>query len=123
MENWRDLGMQNRTAAHELFGWKRWRACVNRAYFAAYSRATDALLAVPISMPRGREGPNHIALPNAIGYNLTALGDQKRWKLADMIRLLYDLRCLADYRPSVDVGESEARIALGLMRQAFSLLE
>lgn len=51
------------------------------------------------------------------------LADRKRRRLSGLVKELYNLRCLADYRPSVIVEEDEARIALGLMKQAFDLLE
>ena len=81
------------------------------------------MLAVPVVMPAGREGPHHIPLPEIVGYNLSTLEMTHRWRLADVLRSLYNLRCLADYRPSVDIEQDEARIAVGLMRRVFDLLE
>lgn len=123
MATWQEVGQDNRTAAHELFLHQRWRSCVSRAYYAAYSAVTDALFKVPVTMPAGREGPHHIPLAEIVGYNLTSLREPARWRLAGLVKRLYDLRVIADYRPSVDVDEPEARIALGLMNQIFLLLE
>jgi uncharacterized protein (UPF0332 family) len=123
VESWRDLAAQNRSAAHELLARRRWRACVNRAYYAVYAETTAALADARLAMPAGREGPHHIPLPQVVGYNLMSLANTDRWRLADLIGRLYAMRCLADYRPSVSVEQDEARISLGLMRRALSLLE
>lgn len=123
MATWAELASSNRTAAIRLFAKNTWRGSVSRAYYAVYSGVSDALLKVPLSMPSGREGPHHIPLPEIIGNNLTTLSDKKRWRLSGLVKQLYDLRCLADYRPSVVVEEDEARITLGMMKQAFDLLE
>lgn len=123
MATWQELAKFNRTAAIQLFTKDTWRGCVSRAYYATYSGVTDALLKIPIAMPAGREGPHHIPLPAMIGNNLTTLAANKRWRLSGLVKQLYDLRCLADYRPSVAVEENEARITLGLMKKAFDLLE
>jgi hypothetical protein len=123
MATWMELATFNRSAAVRLFAKDTWRGCVSRAYYAVYSGVADALIRIPVAMPAGREGPHHIPLPEIIGNNLTTLAQHKRWRLSGLVRTLYDLRCLADYRPSVVVEEDEARITLGLLKQAFDLLE
>jgi len=42
-----------------------------------------------------------------------------RWQLAGVIEKLYKIRVVADYMPQVPVNETQARLALGLMRQSF----
>lgn len=123
MATWAELAKWNRSAAIRLFEKDTWRGCVSRAYYAVYSGVTDALLRVPVTMPAGREGPHHVPLPEIVGHNLTMLAVRKRWRLSGLVKELYNLRCLADYRPSVIVEEDEARITLGLMKQAFDLFE
>jgi uncharacterized protein (UPF0332 family) len=122
MATWAEMATSNRTAAIQLFTNKAWRSSVCRAYYAVYAGVTAALIRVPVTMPVGREGPNHLPLPGIVGNNLTLLEETKRWRLSGLIKQLYDLRCLADYRPSVIVEEDEARITMGLMTQAFNLL-
>lgn len=123
MATWAELARSNRTAAIRLFAKDTWRSCICRAYYAVYSAVAHALGNVPVAMPAGREGPHHLPLPQIIGNNLTLLPEVKRWRLSGVVKQLYDLRCLADYRPSVVVEEEEARITLGLMKQAFDLLK
>ncbi|HEX4124744.1 MAG TPA: HEPN domain-containing protein [Tepidisphaeraceae bacterium] len=123
MDTWESIANSNRTAAIRLFSHGMWRSCVSRAYYAVYAAVSNALVKVPIAMPAGREGPNHLPLPDLIGNNLTRLSHGKRWRLSGLVRQLYDLRCLADYRPSIVVEKDEARITLGLMEQAFGLLK
>lgn len=74
-------------------------------------------------MPRGRSSPSHAKLPDIIGNNLTGISYPVRWRLAGTTRKLYNLRIMADYVPSVAVEERDARLALGLMKQAFGFLE
>lgn len=123
MTSWRDIATQNRSAAIELFALRRWRGCVNRAYFAVYSEVTHALLAVPVTMPAGRQAPNHLTLPNLVNYNLMGLGGRNRWRLSGLVKKLYDLRCVADYRRLPAVAEADSRVALSLMEKAFNFLQ
>lgn len=74
-------------------------------------------------MPAGRNNPTHLSLPRIVGNNLTQLGSPIRWRLSGLVHELYGLRIIADYRPEVDVDEPEARVAMGLMVQAFGCLE
>jgi len=120
MATWRDLANDDYGAAGELFRKKRWRSCVSRAYYAAYAAVTDALVRGNITMPAARANPTHAALPNMIENNLTRVAS--RWKLSSIVRKLYRLRIMADYDPRRDVERSEARIAMGLMTDAFQSL-
>lgn len=121
--DWKDLARDNRFAVYETFSHGRWRTCLSRAYYAVYSAATEALTRRGMSMPRGRSSPSHAKLPDIIGNNLTGISYPVRWRLAGTTRKLYNLRIMADYVPSVAVEERDARLALGLMKQAFGFLE
>ncbi len=70
-------------------------------------------------MPAGRGNPKHATLPALVGNNLTSVRIQTRWRLSGLVKKLYDLRVIADYLPGVGLEEPEARIAVGLMDQAF----
>ena len=122
MASWRDMGIQNRTTANQLFKARQWRSCVSRAYYALYAELTHQLLRAKVSMPAGRGNPKHLALPMLVGNNLTSIRPQARWRLSGLVKKLYDLRVMADYLPKIDIDESEARIAMGLMDQAFLCL-
>ena len=122
MATWKNLAKDNRTASYEVLGHSRWRSCVSRAYYAVYSQATAELIRRGVTMPEGRQGPSHRKLADRVGNNLTGISHALRWRLAGIIMKLYQLRISADYVPSDAVGEDEARMSLGLMNQAFSLL-
>jgi hypothetical protein len=123
MATWRDLAVESRTAAIELFTGKRWRNFASRAYFALYAQLSEHLLRCGVTMPTDREGPHHTPLPTLVGTHLSTLPPGLRWKVAAAARALYHYRCVADYRPSMSMGHHEARIVLSLMNRAFSLLE
>ncbi|MCX7049202.1 MAG: HEPN domain-containing protein [Candidatus Sumerlaeota bacterium] len=122
MTRWADLAKDNRLAAYEVFEKQRWRTFVSRAYYAAYSATTEALVQHGVTMPMGRSGPSHAKLPELAGTNLTGIGYSLRWRLSGAIGKLYELRIMADYMPDVLVEENEARVAQGLMKQVFDCL-
>ena len=123
MTTWDDMAQESRTAAAELSTRERWRSSVSRAYYAIYAKATAMLNSAGVNMPAGRSNPSHRRLPVMIGNNLTAIDNPRRWRLADLVQQLYNLRIIADYEPNMAIEEDEARIALSLMSQAFRCLE
>ena len=122
-EGWRDLAHSGRTAAYELFERKRWRSCASRAYYATYSEVTHALLAAGTTMPASQNNPKHKTLADLVTTNLRSLNLPRRTRLAAIVIAAYNLRIAADYLPDVDLDESDARDAIGLMATAFSLLK
>ena len=122
MATWKDLASDNRSASHEMFGHCRWRACISRAYYATFSEAVEELTLGGVTMPQKRSSPSHAKLPEMVGNNLTRLSHSIRWRLAGIIRKLYDLRIMADYVPSMPVAENDARLSLSLMDQVFCIL-
>lgn len=123
MATWTDMARENRTSACELMESRRWRNAISRAYFAVYAETTARLHRMRVTMPAGRSNPSHKRLSEIVGYQLSRLDPLHRWRLAGMIGQLYRLRIIADYRPDVDVAADEARIAMGLMVQAWRILE
>jgi hypothetical protein len=123
MTTWRDMARESRTSANELFDSHHWRDFASRAYYAVYSEVTHALLAAHMTMPAGRGNPRHRSLPVLVGNNLHLLSLPKRWQLASLISKLYLFRIIADYQPAMTLDETDARICLGLMTQAFILLK
>jgi uncharacterized protein (UPF0332 family) len=121
MANWKTLADENYAAAHLLVRDGRWRSALNRAYYAVYARTAGLLTAARIAMPAGREGPHHSVLPDLVAKRLVRLG-AKRWSASSLVRGLYGLRVIADYRPSVTVEETDARAAVGMMMRAFQVL-
>lgn len=120
---WKELARENRTTACELFEANRWRSAASRAYYAIYARVTDVLLSAGATMPSGRSNPKHKTLPELVGNNLSAISLSKRWRLAGLIKQLYDFRIIADYRPAVTLDGDDARICFAVMNQAFLCLK
>jgi HEPN domain-containing protein len=120
---WISVAMASYGAAIELKNGRHWRSAVSRAYYAVYSKLSGCLRELGVAMPAGREGPSHGSLPDLVESNLTTLRAQERPRLASRLRELYRLRVLADYWPSLNLGEAEAQSALRLMGDVFHWLE
>lgn len=118
MATWQDLGQDCFNAAGELRRHGRWRSAISRAYYAAYSRIVQGLIARGVTMP-ARGNPSHVSLPSLVVIHLVDLSHARRSSLAAAVRRLYRLRLAADYQPATDVGEPDWRFALGLMAQVF----
>ncbi|HET6251532.1 MAG TPA: hypothetical protein VFE47_27860 [Tepidisphaeraceae bacterium] len=76
-------------------------------------------------MPTNREGPNHPGetgtggIRRLIETSMPNMQQDKRVKLSEFIGRLYTLRIDADYKPSVEVGNRDAREALTIMNKVF----
>jgi hypothetical protein len=97
-----------------------------RAYYAAFSKVTFDLAAMPgVVFPPGREGPKHPGTTGTGGIrrqivdHLTNLDPDRRAKLSELIGRLYTLRIAADYKPSVAVDARDAREAVSIMNTVF----
>ncbi len=124
-ESWYDLASNARKAASRLVS-ENYRSCLNRAYYAAYSKVTFALAAAPgVAFPAGREGPNHPGETGTGGIRrliLSSMPDMdqpRRIKLSELVGRLYTLRIDADYKPSVEVTDGDAREAVSIMNTIF----
>lgn len=119
---WLDLARGARKATAVLVQ-EHYRSAVARAYYAAYSKVTHELLAAGLTMPAGRDGPNHTggrgAIRPMIETSMPNMAPEKRVKLSELIGRLYTLRIDADYRPSTEVDAREAREAVSLMNTVF----
>jgi hypothetical protein len=105
---------------------ENYRSCLNRAYYAAYSKVTFALTAAPnVTFPAGREGPNHPGelgtggIRRSIETSMPAMQQARRVWLSELIGRLYTLRIDADYKPSVRVNDGDAREAISIMQLVF----
>jgi uncharacterized protein (UPF0332 family) len=119
---WKTVAQDNYSAASALFTQRRWRSAISRAYYAVYSLVGHALSAKGVTMPMGREGPSHKKVPVLVERNLLELRDV-RWRVSKMVHDMYDYRLAADYKPSDDVGDADARKSLGLMRSVFVFMK
>jgi len=121
-DSWRAVAQDRLEAAGELLPSRRWRSVISRAYYAAYARISGALREVGFAMPTGREGPSHGQIAEIVENNLSTVRREDRRLVSGRIRRLYNLRVMADYRPSTLVDNGEAREALRLMHDVFRML-
>lgn len=124
-ESWFDLASDARKAASRLAS-DRYRSCLSRAYYAAYSKVTFALARSPnVTFPAGREGPNHPGetgvggIRRLIETSMPDMDQARRVWLSELIGRLYTLRIDADYRASVEVNAGDAREAVAIMNTVF----
>lgn len=124
-ESWFDLARNARKAASRLAA-DNYRSCLNRAYYAAYSKVAFALAGSPnVTFPRKREGPNHPGetgtggIRRLIETSMPDMEPARRVWLSGQIGRLYTLRIDADYKPSVEVNAGDAREAISIMNTVF----
>src|SRR5687768_5925013 len=104
-QTWLEVSRDARSAANRLVLEERFRSCVARAYYAAYSKVTHELVAVAgLTMPPDREGPSHARLRPLIETSMPNMSQNRRRRLSELVGRLYTLRIDADYKPSVDVA-------------------
>jgi hypothetical protein len=122
---WSEVANGARKAASRLVS-EHSRSCLSRAYYAVYSKVTFDLTAIPgVAFPVGDEGPRHPGrtgtggIRRLIETHTTHLSSPKRIRLSELVGRLYTLRCVADYRPSVDVDARDAREAVSIMNTIF----
>ena len=125
MTTWHEVAREARQAANELVA-TRYRSCLSRAYYAAYSKVThDLSAATNVTFPPGREGPNHPGetgtggIRRLIETSMPAMSPDRRRKLSELVGELYTLRLYADYRPSIDIDAADAREAISMMNTVF----
>src|SRR5688572_22380401 len=118
MATWYELAQDSRRAANEMVE-TRFRSCLSRAYYAAYSKVTHALSAAPgLTFPPDREGPSHPGelgtggIRRLIETSMPGMSQERRVKLSELVGSLYTLRLYADYRPSIERCERRARGSL-----------
>ncbi len=124
-QTWFELASDARKAASRQVS-EHYRSCLSRAYYAVYSKVTFDLSITPgVSFPAGDEGPKHPGrtgtggIRRLIETHMTAMDRPKRVKLSELVGRLYTLRCVADYRPSIDVDARDAREAVSIMNTIF----
>jgi uncharacterized protein (UPF0332 family) len=119
-QTWLDLARDARKAANTLVTEDRFRSCVARAYYAAYSKVTHELVVTAgLDMPPNREGPSHARIRPIIETSMPNMTQSKREKLSELVGRLYTLRVDADYKPSTRVEGVEAREAISIMKTIF----
>jgi uncharacterized protein (UPF0332 family) len=111
---WIRAGADALHAAGELQAQGHYRSSVSRSYYAAYSYIAAVLVLKPgMNFQDDREGPEHEPLADHIknflmrDYTTNALKEMRAG-----IRVLYDARILADYRPRVAMLNASSLRAL-----------
>jgi uncharacterized protein (UPF0332 family) len=122
-QNWLEVAQDARNAANEMVQ-DRFRSCISRAYYAAYSKVAHELaFTAGLTMPADRGGPHHTggrgAIRPMVETSMPNMEQAKRVKLSELIGRLYTLRVDADYKPSVEVEGRDAREAISIMKTIF----
>lgn len=118
-ETWQSIGSDSRKAAAKLVREKHFRSAAARAYYAAFSKITQDLLAAGLQTAPGSEGFGHSRIRKIIQTSMPDSDQMKRRTLSHMLGRLYTLRIYADYRPSKHFDKAEAREAVSLMNKIF----
>lgn len=123
-ETWQDLANSNRATAQNLVASRAvavaHRSVANRAYYAVYAKLTFELLRLGYTPPQGRQGPSHAELRGRLMLAYFKQRYPQDWSSLDAyVRQSYDLRVVADYQPSTDFDEFDARQALYFMKRVF----
>lgn len=116
MATWHEIGQDNFRAGRELFDRKRYRSCVSRFYYAAFSVLTHELILAGAGFGDQQETPNHKGLPKLVRLHL-AINDGPKSECISIIRRLYAARIVADYQRRT-INENISR---GVMRDAANL--
>lgn len=118
-DTWLDVARDARKSANTLVQQENHRSAASRAYYAAYSKVTDALVAAGLTMPVGREGPAHKRIRPLIETSMPGMDQSKREALSSMVGRLYTLRIDSDYKPSTIVSDKESREAVSILKTIF----
>ena len=119
MSTWVEISLDSFGAANVLFGAARWRSCISRYYYAAFSAVSDALNKNGY-VRIGHETPRHREITRLIDQHLTSFYPKQRRSLKAAIRRMYDARIVADYRggrtSDRDVAQNVRRDVLDVFR-------
>jgi len=115
--DWDGIGRDSLDAARRSHGLHA-RSAVSRAYYAAHSVLTRALVDAGYRMAANRQTPPHAAQPNLIGLHLASRGQRFVQELRARVRRLYAARLDADYNQRVTMDN---RVSLQAIRDAYSI--
>ena len=116
---WRAISLDSRKAAQRLLEVGCYRSSISRAYYAAYSAITSALIRQGITLGYGGNNPGHAGLPGYVLNNLAKLSLASRFGINKALRRLYSARIWADYQATPEVDE---QTVLGLLRDLSRVL-
>ena len=121
MSTWEELSLETASVAKSLLSKKeQYRACMSRAYYAAFYAATSVLSRVKnVNFDYGRNNPSHRQLAGLLRDNLPFLPEWKRRELVSAVRRLFKERIDADYRRFARI---DRQVALNAIRDSGRVL-
>ncbi len=120
---WDSLANEQKLAAEVLREKHLHRASIGRAYYAAYSGVTSALIGSGRRDFGRFKNPDHASLPVVVGNGLGSIGPIDRRVLAAALRRLRSRREDADYQPTASVTEAMSRESLSDLANVRGVLE
>jgi uncharacterized protein (UPF0332 family) len=120
--DWNEIGRDNLSAARGAHA-THVRTVISRAYYAAHSVLTQALIDEGYIPERNRQTPPHSAQARLIGLHLAGRGQRFVREMREKIRRLYAARLDADYNRRVTIDSTVSRQALRDAHSVFSMLE
>ena len=121
-QQWQAISLNSRKAAQRLLETDCHRSCISRAYYAAYSALTAALIRQGITLGYGGNNPGHAGLPVLVVNNLTSLPLTARFDLNKALRRLYRARVEADYAAIIVVDNAAAKRSIRDLARVFQIL-
>jgi hypothetical protein len=115
--DWDGIGRDSLQSARRSHGMHS-RSAVSRAYYAAHSVLTHALVDAGYQLAANRQTPPHAAQPNLIGVHLALRGRRFVQELRSRVRRLYAARLDADYNQRVTIDQ---KVSLQAIRDAYSI--
>jgi len=117
MNAWTEISLDSFRGAGLLYRGERWRSCISRYYYAAFSAVSEALRRAGY-VRSGYETPPHREITALIRRHFTSLYPKHRRALMAAIRRMYDARLVADYR---SVRTSDRDVAQNARRDAIEV--
>ena len=113
-DTWYKMALDNLAASGVLHRRGHQRSAANRAYLAAFAAVTGALARKGTTFSDGREAPGHGVLSKLVQTRLGDLSRAKKQDMKRMIRVLYNLRCQADYSRRSRITPRAVREAINM---------
>ena len=120
--HWNEIGRDSLRAARAIQD-SNARSSISRAYYAAHSVLTEALLNAGYVPPRARQTPPHMLQPALIGQFLNGKGERVVRELRVTVRRLYAARLDADYNRRVTIDSGVSLQAVRDAHAMFLMLE
>jgi uncharacterized protein (UPF0332 family) len=114
---WIEISLDSFHAAGVLFRTGRWRSCISRYYYAAFSAVSETLRKNGY-LRAGYETPPHREVTRLIDQHLSSFYPKQRRAMKAAIRRMYGARLIADYR---SLRTNDRDIAKNMQRDTIEL--